>query len=157
MGRTDQRSFPVALMAIAAVLLVARVACAPRETAQQVGAQLVQWRTPAEGERLARESGKPILFDFTAEWCGPCHILDREVFQNEEVAQQINERFVAIRVTDRMREDGRNTPDVARLSERYGVRGFPTVVFADANGTERARMEGYGGRETFLRIMERAR
>ena len=159
MGRTDQRSIPVALIAIAAVLLIARVACAPRETAAPANesAQLVKWHTPAEGLELARTSGKLVMYDFTAEWCGPCHVLDAQVFQNAEIAKQINERFIAIRVTDRMREDGGNTPEVAALQGRYAVRGFPTVVFADPQGTERGRMEGFGGRDRFVQIMERSR
>lgn len=158
MGRTDQRSFPITLMAVAAVLLVARVACAPRETRSEAsGPQLVKWHRPAEGLRLAKESGKLVMYDFTAEWCRPCHMLEAEVFRNRDVAEQINERFIAIRVTDRLREEGKNTPEVAALNARYNVRGFPTVVFADANGTERARMEGFGGRDHFVRIMERAR
>lgn len=157
MGRTDQRSIPVALIAIAAVLLIARVACAPRETKDTSSSELVQWHTPAEGLALARSSGKLVMYDFTAEWCGPCHMLDAQVFKNPEIAQQINERFIAIRVTDRLREEGRNPPDVAQLNARYEVRGFPTVVFAAADGTERGRMEGFGGRERFAQIMERAR
>jgi thiol:disulfide interchange protein len=158
MGRTDQRSIPVALIAIAAVLLLARIGCAQRETKETGAANaLVKWHTPAEGLQLAQSSGKPVMFDFTAEWCGPCHMLDAQVFRNADVAKTINERFIAIRVTDRQREDGRNPPDVAQLSERYSINGFPTVVFADANGTERARMEGFGGRTEFVRIMERAR
>lgn len=158
MGPTDQRSIPIALIAIAAVLLIGRVACKSRETASGGDAgQLVKWHSPAEGLALARASGKPVMYDFTAEWCGPCHILDAQVFQNAEAAARINEHFIAIRVTDRMREDGRNPPDVAELEQRYTVRAFPTVIFADASGTERGRMEGFAGREEFLRILERAR
>jgi thioredoxin-related protein len=37
------------------------------------------------------------------------------------------------------------------------VNGFPTLVFADADGTERARMEGFRDAKEFERVMEQAR
>ncbi len=155
MGRTDQRAIPVALVAIALALVVARVAVSFTKPDVPKGGG-VHWLTPEEGLSLASATNKPILFDFTAEWCQPCHMLDAQVFQDPAVAKDINERFVAIRVVDRRQEEGRNPADVDGLQQRFGVRGFPTVVFADGAG-ERARMEGFQGREEFERVMESVR
>jgi thioredoxin-related protein len=43
------------------------------------------------------------------------------------------------------------------LEQRYVVRGFPTVVFVDANGSEQGRMEGFRGRDQFERLVESLR
>lgn len=153
MAQTNQRAIPVALLVIAAVLLVARIAFRPDDGS----AGLVRWVSADAGLALAKQTGKPILFDFTAEWCAPCHVLEKEVFADPTLAAEINERFVPIRVTDRQREEGRNPPRVAELEQRYSVRAFPTVVFTDPNGSERARMEGFSGRDEFERVMESAR
>ena len=152
--RRSQRSVPVALLVIAAALLVARFAYAPK---QESTTGLVRWVEPEAAVALARSTGKPILYDFTAEWCDPCHVLDAEVFGDDVAARQINERFIPVRITDRQQEDGRNSPEVAALEKQYSVRGFPTVVFVAPNGSEVGRMEGYKGREELLRIMERIR
>lgn len=156
MARTDQRAIPIALFVIALVLVAARIAVPLLKNDTPKGGDAVRWLAPDEGLRLASTTDKPILLDFTADWCTPCHILDAEVFRNPAIARQINERFIPIRVTDRRREEGRNAPEVDELQQRFVVRGFPTVVFADRTG-ERARMEGFRGREEFERVMESVR
>jgi thiol:disulfide interchange protein len=155
MALTNQRVIPIVLVVVALGLVAARVVVSLTKRAPSKGSG-VQWLTPEEGLRLAANSDKLILLDFTAEWCRPCHMLDAEVFQNPVVAKNINQRFIPIRVVDRKREEGRNTPEVDALQQQYGVRGYPTVVLADRSG-ERARMEGFGGREEFEQMMESVR
>jgi thiol:disulfide interchange protein DsbD len=154
MARNDQRAIPLWLLVLAAVLLVARVVS--YATKEKVADQ-VHWLSIEEGIERARATDKRILYDFTADWCVPCHQLDAAVFQDVQLARAINESFVPVRVVDRKQEEGRNTPEVAALQKRYAVNGFPTLVFADADGTERARMEGFSGVKQFERVMEQAR
>lgn len=160
MERTRQAYIPVVLFAIVLVLFALRIAShlLKEETAAGGASEaLVRWVPLGEAQALAAKSGKPILYDFTAEWCAPCHLLDEQVFRNAAIAAKINQRFIAVRVTDRQQEEGRNTPPVAALQSRFGINGFPTVVIASADGRERARMEGFQGPEEFERVMEQAR
>ena len=159
MARTDarsQRAMPLVLIAIAVLLIVARIAVSFVQT-DVTKSDLVTWVDLADAAQLAASSNRPILIDFTAEWCTPCHALDAEVFRDPLLAKAINQRFVAVRIIDRQREDGRNPPEIEALQRRYGVRGFPTIIIADAAGAERGRMEGYRGREEFRRVMESVR
>jgi thiol:disulfide interchange protein len=154
MARSNQRAIPVWLLILAAVLFIARVASyATKEKA----ADHVRWLSIEEGMVRAQATNKRILYDFTADWCAPCHQLDAAVFQNVQLARAINESFVPVRVRDRQQEEGRNAPAVTALQQRYAVNGFPTLVFADADGTERARMEGFRDAKEFERVMEQAR
>ena len=151
--RRSQRSVPVALLLIGAVLLIARFTYTRKEESKD----LVRWVAPDVAINRARSTGKPIMYDFTAEWCRPCHVLDAEVFRDARTAAEINERFIPVRITDRKQEDGSNSREVDALERQYSVRGFPTIVIASADGTELGRMEGYKGKPELERILERAR
>jgi uncharacterized protein len=154
MARNDQRSIPVWLLALAGLLLAGRIAL---YVTHEPPPQRVQWLSIEQGFEASRATGMPVLIDFTADWCAPCHELDAQVFQDPELSAEINRRFITIRATDRQKEEGKNAPAVAELQRRYSVNGFPTVVFADPNGTELARMEGFGGRRQFTQVMEQVR
>jgi thiol:disulfide interchange protein len=156
--RKTQRAVPLWLIIVALVLVIARIVMLQREPeSASKPDDLVQWVAIEEAASRANDSGKWIMYDFTAEWCGPCHQLEDAVFRNPQLAAMINARFVAVRVLDRQREEGTNSREVAELQQRYRVRGFPTLVFARADGDERGRMEGFGGADKFERIVENLR
>ena len=152
--RRSQRAVPAALLLIAAVLLIARFTYGRDGERKH---DLVRWVAPEVAIGRARSTGRPIMYDFTAEWCQPCHLLDDAVFRDPAAAAKINEKFVAVRVTDRQQEDGENPPVVDALEKKYSVRKFPTIVIANADGAELARMEGFKGKSELERIMESVR
>ena len=62
-----------------------------------------------------------------------------------------------MRVVDRQREDGRNTPAIDELQRRYAVNAFPTLVVVDGSGQAVARAEGYGGKMRLTAFLDAAR
>jgi thioredoxin 2 len=73
----------------------------------------------AEFDEIVRDSKVPILVDFWAEWCGPCHMAAPHVAQ---VAHDLAGRAVVLKV---------DTEKFPELASRYNVRGIPNfAVFA---------------------------
>lgn len=118
---------------------------------------LIRWMTPEVGAAAARNSGKPILYDFTAEWCPPCHVLDREGWADPKVAALVNESYQPVRVVDRTREEGKNPPGMDELQQRYRVSAFPTLVVAAPDGREIAISAGYAGKQRLVSFLEGSR
>ena len=95
--------------------------------------QDIEWRAYSEESvEAAKESGKSVVIDFYADWCIVCLELDRVSFGDSRVVEASrNLLMLRADMTDT------NTPEAGLLAFRYGIRGFPTVVFIDRNGLER--------------------
>jgi len=96
--------------------------------------QPVNWRE--WGDRAfaqAREEDKPILLDIGAVWCHWCHVMDRESYDNPEVARLINEHYVAVKVDRDERPDIDSRYQTA-VSAMSGQGGWPLTAFLTPQG-----------------------
>jgi thiol:disulfide interchange protein DsbD len=87
----------------------------------------------------ARENDKLVLIDFSAEWCLPCKELDHRTFSHEDVAAA-----TADILTMRADLTESSSPSVGKLRKEFSIKGVPTIVFLDKNGTEREDLRVFG-------------
>ncbi len=151
--QSQSRLSPVLLWVLLAAVLLRLVTAVMDRAPKEGGTGLVQWQPREQAAALARAGGKIVLYDFTAAWCGPCKMLDRE-WNDAAIADTVNASFVPARVVDREREDGQNPAEVAELQRKYEVAGFPTLVAAAPDGRLIAKIEGYPGRDRLVQFLE---
>ncbi len=65
------------------------------------------------------ESDLPVLVDFWAEWCGPCHMLAPIV---EQIAQDYQGRVKVGKL---------NVDENPQIAAQFGIRGIPTLLLFD--------------------------
>ena len=96
--------------------------------------QPVDWHEwGEEAFAKARAAGKPVLLDIGAVWCHWCHVIDRESYENPEIAAMINELYIPVKV------DRDERPDVdaryqSAISAISGQGGWPLTAFLTPDG-----------------------
>jgi uncharacterized protein YyaL (SSP411 family) len=120
--------------------------------------QPIQWHEwGEEAFASAKRENKPMLLDIGAVWCHWCHVMDRESYDDPEVAAIVNEHFIAVKV------DRDERPDIdsryqAAVSAVSGQGGWPLTAFLTPDGkpfyggTYFPPNDGYG-RPSFKRVL----
>jgi thioredoxin-related protein len=107
----------------------------------------------------AKKENKPIFVDAYATWCGPCKMMDRDVYTNKAVADLVNQNFISVKVQ----------MDSTKLDNDY-VKGwyadaanwklyadaFPSFLFYTADGEYSGRDRGYYNTEDFITVLKKA-
>jgi len=96
--------------------------------------QPIQWHEwGEEAFAAAKRDDKPMLLDIGAVWCHWCHVMDRESYDDPEVAKIVNENFIAVKV------DRDERPDIdsryqAAVGALTGQGGWPLTAFLTPDG-----------------------
>ena len=110
-----------------------------------------------EAFQKARAEEKPVLLDIGAVWCHWCHVIDRESYENPEIAAMINKLYIPVKVDrdERPDVDARYQSAVSAIS---GQGGWPLTAFLTPDGKPffggtYVPPDDAGGRPGFKRIL----
>ncbi len=122
-------------------------------------AQTINWVSFNEALELQKKNPKPIFMDVYTDWCGPCKMLDKQTFQNADVAKFINENYYAVKFNGEGKESvvyqgqtftnpnfvegksGRNA--VHQFTSALKVNAYPTMLFFDKEGNLVQPLKGF--------------
>ena len=130
-------------------------------------AQQVQWVSWHEAVTLSKTDANPkkIFVDVYTDWCGWGKKMDKETFQNTEVAAYMAQNFYMVKMDAEGKEpieyDGRTFKFVPQGRRGYhelaaallqGKMSYPTVIFLDEKLKMLSPVPGYQKVEPFLQI-----
>ncbi len=83
----------------------------------------------------------PVLVDFWAEWCVPCHMVSPVV---EEIGRDKGEALSVVKL---------NIDENPEVTRKYGVMSIPTLIMF-VSGEEKARVVGARGKDAILKEID---
>ena len=120
----------------------------------------INWVTIEEAIELQKKAPKKIIMDVYTSWCGPCKLLDKNTFHNEDVVDYINEHYYAVKFNaegndsvtykdqtfsnpryDPAKAKRRNSPH--EFTRYLRVSAYPTMVFFDEEANYITPIKGY--------------
>ncbi|TVQ95076.1 MAG: thioredoxin family protein [Bacteroidetes bacterium] len=99
----------------------------------------------SEALELAKNENKLIFLNISASWCGPCKMLKSRTFSNTDAGHFYNTHFINVAVDGEIGEG-------ITLAQRYAIKGYPSLLFVDANGNLVAKTAGYHSPQNFIEL-----
>lgn len=130
-------------------------------------AQEVNWLSWDEAAQLAttEENPKKVFIDVYTDWCGWCKKMDKDTFQNPEVAAYMADNYYMVKMDGEGKEPiefkgktykfvptGRNGYHEFAAALMQGRMSYPTTIFLDEQLNMLSPVPGYQKPEPFLNI-----
>lgn len=110
----------------------------------------------------AKAANKFIFVDCYATWCGPCKMMDKEVYPIKEVGDYFNEHFVSVKIqmdqTDHDDSAAKQWYQIAKnFQTTYSINSFPTFLFFSPDGKVVHKVSASRTSQEFIEVGRNAR
>jgi thioredoxin-related protein len=95
----------------------------------------------------AKKENKIVFIDAYTSWCGPCKMMEKNIFTKKSVGDYYNSNFVNARF-DMEKGEGRE------IATKYGVRSYPTYLFLNGDGELVSQNFGYMEESLFISMAQ---
>lgn len=106
----------------------------------------IDWQSYTNGMDTAKKNNKAVFLHFYATWCSYCAKMEKESFQDDSIAEYLNNNFLSIRVdVDKERN----------IAEMYDVFALPTTLFFASNGEKMGSVPGYISKDRLMTMLKK--
>ncbi|SMP24647.1 thioredoxin family protein [Chryseobacterium profundimaris] len=95
----------------------------------------------------AKKENKIIFIDAFTSWCGPCKMMEKNIFTKKSVGDYYNANFINARF-DMEKGEGRD------IAAKYGVRSYPSYLFLNGDGEVVSQNYGYMEESMFVAMAQ---
>jgi thioredoxin-related protein len=101
----------------------------------------------ADMYKMAKDQKKILMVDVMTDWCKWCIELDNKVYAKPDMYEFANAKQINYKI-DAEKGEG------VDFAKKYGIKGYPTVLFLNADGSEVDRIYGYVPLKDFVEMMK---
>jgi len=139
---------------IGLALIICIIGCdkQSQEQGQRKAVDPINWLHDIDqGLATAQQVNRPLMIDFTAEWCPPCQKMEKETFSDPQVIAKAA-HFVMVRIdVDQQKAVAEKYNGNAA---KYGGIGIPNILFLSQQAQELRHIIGFHTAEELITVMD---
>jgi thioredoxin-related protein len=148
---------PVYAFSLAAVLVFGQTATVvASESKQKEMGSDIHWRGFDDGLREAAKGNKYLFVDIYTDWCTYCKKMDRTTYREKQVVQKLGKDFISVKFNAESEQAvtwNGNRLTHAALAEKWGVEGFPTLLFLNSKGEIIGNFAAFAEADLMLKLL----